>query len=174
MRIESRRFPAIFVALLLLMLPESVVSIQNPLLSVDLPTLWRSVDAVVYLRIQETSGVRMRPTNGKSEAVGIEHKASVLEVFRRYWGTPNTATLSFLQLPDNAWNMEAAETAHEATYRPGEQLVAFLRWNASEQVFQEYLVVPIRDGQVKSPHIDEIASGMKLESFLIKLRAMME
>ena len=141
----------------------------------DLPTLWRNVDAVVFLRIQEAEGSATGQAVGKSEAIRIEYKASVLEVFRRFFGGPKTAGISFLQLSTCTWQIETTTfTALETPYRPGQECVAFLRWNDSEGLFQSVISLPVRDGQVKSPGIEEIQAGMKIEAFLAKLRAMLE
>lgn len=175
MQDKSRRVStALRVLALLLLLPSGLVSRQEPLSSTDLATLWRSVDAVVYLRIQETLPAETRQVGGKTGAIGTEHKASILEVFRRSPGALDASTVRFLQISANTANFQVTNTGHEAPYRPGEALVAFFRWNKSEEEFQGHIVVPVRDGQVKSPHIHEIESGMKLEAFLVKLRAMME
>jgi len=137
----------------------------------DLPTLWRNVDAVAFLRIQETAS----SAPGQSGTIRTEYKASVLEVFRRFFGGPKTASMSFLQLSTCTWQIETTTfTALETPYRPGQECVAFLRWNDSEGLFQSVISLPVRDGQVKSPGIEEIQAGMKIEAFLAKLRAMLE
>jgi hypothetical protein len=133
-------------------------------LDYDLAALWRSVDAVLHLRIQKSANTRTRAVEG-CECIYLEHQASVLEVFRRYRGAP----------PKNLVVLQGAETGLvDAPYAPGYEYFAFLRWNESEQAFQTHIMVPVLEGQVKSHSIREIESGMKLEAFLIKLRAMME
>ena len=143
--------------------------------SYDLPTLWRSVDAVAYLRIRQTSDFRPRyPESGFSHA-GEEHEASVFEVFRRYRGTPAGASLKFLRVPEVA-EMPAGGTPERTNslLHPGEECIAFLHWNDAEDMFEALLVLPVRNGQVRSFCIDEIFSPMKTEIFLIKLRSMKE
>lgn len=132
----------------------------------DLPTLWRSVDAVVFLRIQRTLGTRARNLDGR-EVLWIESRALAHEVFRWLPGKPQSS-LDLLQLRDGTTPMEAPGGA------PDKEFVAFLRWSDEAQMFESYLMVPVRDGQVKSPRITVIESGMKLEAFLILLRTMME
>jgi hypothetical protein len=141
----------------------------------DLPTLWRSVDAVVYLRIQESLGTRPLRTEGQCVIPATEHKASILEVFRRYRGEPRNATVNFLQRSAGMWHSDQETiTGRETPCKPGEELVAFLSRNENVRAFQGEIIVPVRDGQVRSPHIEELLKGMKLEVFLEKLRAMME
>jgi hypothetical protein len=131
----------------------------------DLPTLWRSVDAVVFLRIQKTLGTRTQTLDGR-ECLWIEHRASVHEVFRRFRGKPQSS-VDLLQLRD-------ATAPTDPGYMPDQEFVAFLRWNDEEQMFEPYIMIPVREGQVKSPRIQVLESGMKFEAFLKILRAMME
>ncbi len=131
----------------------------------DLPTLWRSVDAVVFLRIQKTLGTRAQTLDGR-EYLWIEYRATVHEVFRRFRGKPQSG-VDLLQPRD-------AATPTDPGYVPYQEFVAFLRWNDAEQMFEPYIMIPVREGQVKSPRIQVLESGMTLEAFLKILRAMME
>ena len=131
----------------------------------DLPSLWRSVDAVVFLRIQKALGTRTQTRDGW-EYQFTEHRALVHEVFRRFRGEPRTS-VDLLQRRD-------AAAAEDPCYKPDREFVAFLRWNDQEQMFESYLMIPVAEGQVKSPRIQILESGMKLETFLKILRAMME
>jgi hypothetical protein len=141
----------------------------------DLPTVWRTVDAVAFLRIQESLGARPLRTEGQCVTVAVGHRASVLEVFRRYRGEPRESPVTFLQLSAGAWRgSDATVTGAETPLKPGEELVAFLTWNDSERVFQGSILLPVRDGQVRSLHIEELQQGMRLTALLEKLRAMME
>jgi hypothetical protein len=141
----------------------------------DLPTWWRSVDAVVYLRIEESLGVRPLRASGQCTAVCTLHRISVLEVFRRYRGEPREKSLTFLQGSAGTWPSQGGTIiGRETPGKPGDEMVAFLIWNNPEQAFQSAVVVPVLDGQVRSPHIEELQNAMKLEAFLAKLRAMME
>ena len=127
----------------------------------ELPALWRSVDAVVHLQIQTRLGARSG--SGETNAAFQEYEAKVFEVFRRYFAGPKR-TLTLLE----------TATGSDPVCKPGEEFVAFLRWDESERAFQSVVMVPVRDGQVKSPRIQGIESGMKLQAFLAQLRAMME
>jgi hypothetical protein len=158
--------------------PESDSFISAPAQpwDLDLPTLWRSVDAVVYLRIQKTVGMRRTPqTSAKCENIYWEHQAAVLEVFRRRLGGPKDATLKFLQAASApGYAGMTTRTWGDPAYASGGEFVAFLQWDVSEEAFLAYFVLAIREGKVQSHHIPEIESGMTLEAFLKKLRAMME
>jgi hypothetical protein len=140
----------------------------------DLPTLWRSVDAVAHVRIQKTLDTRIRRTGSDSEGLYLEVQAVNLEAFRRFFGNPQSM-FDFLQAaPDSLYSGAAPATESDAPCKQGEEYIAFLRWNDMEHLFQAHLVVPVREGQVRSPHIEEIRAGMKLEAFLTKLRSMQE
>jgi hypothetical protein len=141
----------------------------------DLPTLWRNVDAVVYLRIQASLGARLLRTEGHCVTVCTEHKVSVLEVFRRYRGEPREFTMTFLQRSAGTWRGEEGTTAgRETPCKPGEEFVAFLTWNDASHAFMDTILVPVRDGQVRHAFIEELQKSMALEAFLKILRAMME
>ena len=142
--------------------------------AMDLPTLWRSVDAVAYVRIQKTLEARLRQTGTGSEGLYLEVQAVKLEAFRRFFGNPQS-TFGFLQAASDPLFPGAGSGADtDAPCKQGEEYIAFLRWNDIEHLFQAHLLVPVREGQVRSPHIEEIRAGMKLEAFLTKLRAMQE
>ena len=141
----------------------------------DLPTLWRNVDAVVYFRIQASLGARLLHTEGHCVTVCTEHKVSVLEVFRRYRGEPQEFTANFLQRSAGTWRGEEGTTAgRETPCKPGEEFVAFLTWNDAGHALMDTILVPVRDGQVRHPSIEELQKSMALEAFLKILRAMME
>jgi hypothetical protein len=142
--------------------------------AMDLPTLWRSVDAVAYVRIQKTLDTRIRRTGSDSEGLYLEVQAVNLEAFRRFFGTPQSM-FGFLQAaPDSLDHGAGPGAESDAPCKQGEEYIAFLRWNDMEHLFQAHLVVPVRQGQVRSSHIEEIQAGMKLEAFLTKLRSMQE
>lgn len=142
--------------------------------TMDLPTLWRSVNAVAYVRIQKTLDTRTRRTSSESEGLYLEHQAVNLEAFRRFFGNPQSM-FSFLQAaPDSLYPGAGPGAESDAPCKQGEEYIVFLRWNDREHLFQAHLVVPVREGQVRSPHIEEIQAGMKLEAFLTKLRSMQE
>ncbi|MGA2263233.1 MAG: carboxypeptidase-like regulatory domain-containing protein [Acidobacteriota bacterium] len=157
-------------------LSEMHTDILQPSLDLELTALWRNIDAVAYLRIERTVGVRRTSQTGSPcENVYIEHQASVLEVFRRHIGKPDAATVNFLQAaPAPGYSGQTTRTAGDPTYRPGEFLVAFLQWDESERAFLAFIGLRVRDGKVQSFDIHEIASGIKIEEFLKILRAMME
>ena len=115
--------------------------------------------------MQNTLGTRTQIRDGR-EYLWIEHRASVHEVFRRFRGKPQSSVV-LLQLRD-------APAPADSGYMPDQEFVAFLRWNDAEQMFEPYLMIPVREGQVKAPRIQALESGMKLEAFLKILRAMME
>jgi hypothetical protein len=141
----------------------------------DLPTLWRSVDAVVLFRIQESLGARLLHTEGHCTTVCTEHKVSVLEVFRRYRGEPREFHMNFLQRSAGTWRSEKGITAGgETPCKPGEEFVAFLRWNDAGHALMDTVLIPVRDGQVRHPSIEELQKSLALEAFLKILRAMME
>ncbi len=132
----------------------------------DLLTLWRSVDTVIFLRIQKTPGTRVRNLDGQ-ESLWVEHRALVHEVFRRFQSI-SQPSLDFLQARDDTSLIGTADSAL------GEEFVAFLRWSNEEQMFESYFMLPVRDGQVQSPRVKELESSMKLETLLKTLRTMME
>ncbi len=132
----------------------------------DLLTLWRSVDTVVFLRMQKTLGTRVRNHDGQ-ESLWAERRALVHEVFRRFQSI-SQPSLDFLQARDGTSLIGTTDSA------VGEEFVAFLRWSNEEQMFESYFMLPVRDGQVQSPRVKELASGMKLETLLKTLRTMME
>jgi len=141
----------------------------------DLPTLWRSVDAVVFLRIQDSLGVRLLRTDGHCVTVCTEHRVAVLEVFRRYRGEPRDLTTSFLQRSAGTWrNEEGTTSGREVPGKPGDEFIAFMTWNTAGQALMNTILVPVRDGQVRHPSVEELQKGMALEAFLKILRAMME
>jgi hypothetical protein len=141
----------------------------------DLAATWRSVDAVVYLRIQKSSGVRPLRMEGQCVSVATEWRAAVLEVFRRYRGEPREFTMTFLQLAAGTWRSDTGTiTGPGMPLKPGDEIIAFLRWNGSLGSFQDRILVPVREGQARSPYIEELQKGLKLEALLEKLRAMME
>jgi hypothetical protein len=150
--------------------------VLRPGLSMDLPTLWRSVDAVVLLRIQKALGVRRTPqSGGPCENIYVEHRASVLEVFRRCRGKPDASDVDFLQAaPAPGYSGMKTVTGNWQGFRPGDEFVTFLQWDASEKAFLAYFTIPVRNGKVESFDLREIESGMKLDDFLKLLRAMME
>jgi len=154
-----------------------VYEVLRPGLNMDLPTLWRSVDAVVHLRIQKTLGARRsRQADGPCENVYLEHQASILEAFRRVQGKPEAPGVDFLQAaPAPGYNGPKIITGNYwQVFRPGDELVAFLVWEDSEGAFLAYFTVPVRDGRVESIDLREIEFAMKLDVFLKMLRAMME
>lgn len=141
----------------------------------DLPTWWRSVDAVVYVRVTESMGSRPVRTGGQCAIVGTQHRASVFEVFRRYRGEPREQTLEILQRSAGVWqDLEGTLAGRRTPCQPGQELIVFLTWNNLERTFQDALIVPVKDGQVRSAAIEELQKGMNLEDFLKMLRAMME
>jgi len=143
--------------------------------SYDLPTLWRSVDAVAYLRIREISVFSPRRQESGFSSAGEEHEASVLEVFRRYRGTPAGSQLKFLRVyATTAQSAGEMIPGEDSLLRVGEECIAFLYWNDKEKIFESFLVLPVRNGQVRSFCIDEILSPIKIEAFLVKLRSMQE
>jgi len=133
----------------------------------DLPALWRSADAVVLLKISRNAGERTSPNSACKQY--YEHEAKVLEAFRLCFGEPKVKT-SLLQPAVPCADALGLDSA----YKPGDEFIAFLRWNGPEEAFFGFVMVPVLDGRVKSPHIEGIESGMKLENFLTILRAMME
>ena len=143
----------------------------------DLPSLWRSVDAVALLRTQRVvrSGLRLTLRGRWCEVVCTENQASVLEVFRRYLGEPRSRSLEFLQADAGAWrNPEEVRTGCLSPYPEGEELFVFLKWNAREEIFEEVFAIPVVDGKVRSPYIKEISLGLTAEAFIQILRSMME
>jgi hypothetical protein len=142
--------------------------------AMDLPTLWRSVNAVAYVRIQKTLDTRTRQAGSESDGLYVEYQAVNLEAFRRFFGNPQS-TFSFLQAaPDSLYPSAGPGAESDALCKQGEEYIVFLRWNDMEHLFQAHLVVPVREGQVRSLHIEEIRVGMKLKAFLTKLRSMQE
>jgi len=140
-----------------------------------LPDLWRSVDAVVFLRIQESLGARLLRTEGQCTMVCTEHRAAVLEVFRRYRGEPREFTMNLLQKSAGTWRGEKVTVAgRKIPGKPGEEFVAFLTWSDAGHALMDTILVPVRDGQVRHPSIEELQKSMPLEAFLKMLRAMME
>jgi hypothetical protein len=144
--------------------------------NMDLPSLWRSVDAVVHLRIQEiTDTRRTQKADDPCENTFAEHRASLLEAFRRVQGKPNGSSFDFLQAaPAPGCSGRKTLTGNSPAFRPGDELVAFLRWDDSEKAFLAYFTVPVVEGKVQSYDLSEIESAMKLDGFLKMLRAMME
>jgi len=141
----------------------------------DLPTIWRSVDAVVFLRIQESLGARLLRTDGHCVTVCTEHKVAVLEVFRRYRSEPREFTMNFLQRSAGVRRGEEGTIAgRETPGKPGQEFVAFLTWNDAGHALMDAFLIPVRDGQVQHPSIEELQKSMTLEAFLKILRAMME
>jgi hypothetical protein len=141
----------------------------------DLPTLWRSADAVLFFRIQDSLGVRLVRTEAHCVRVCTEHRVAVLEVFRRYRGEPREFTMNFLQRSAGTWRGEEGVTAgQEVPGKPGEEFVAFMTWSDAGQALMDTILVPVRDGQVRHPSIEELQKGMALEAFLKILRTMME
>jgi hypothetical protein len=141
--------------------------------AVDLPALWIKADAVVHLRIQKTSGTRPRPTSSGCACIYTEHQAIVLEAFRRHIGEPKS-NVGFLQASYCPVPDDLAGPEFDRPYTAGGEFLAFLKWNSAEQMFQSLIMVPVREGQVKSFRIHGLESGMSLEAFLKVLRAMME
>jgi hypothetical protein len=131
----------------------------------DLPTLWRSVDAVAFLKIQ-TAAPPSSKQAGEGAFKAIEYRASVLEVFRRTRGQPQYE-VTFLR---DASEKESPESA----CKPGQECLVFLVWNNAEGAFQAYITIAVRNGKVQSPRIRGLESGMNLEAFLKILRSMME
>ncbi len=131
----------------------------------DLPTLWRSVESVVFLRIEKTLETRTQSVDGR-QFLWIAHRALVHEAFRRFLGNPRSHV-------DLLERREAAASA-DPGYLPDREFVAFLRWNGVEQMFEPYVMIPVTEGRVKSPLIRALESGMNLEAFLKILRSMME
>ncbi len=110
----------------------------------------------------------------RATAFTWRYQAVNLEAFRRFFGNPQS-TFSFLRAaPDSLYPSAGPGTEIDAPCKQGEEYIVFLRWNDIEHLFQAHLVVPVREGQVRSPHIEEIRAGMKLEAFLTKLRSMQE
>jgi hypothetical protein len=156
--------------LLLLLLPAIVPCPgmpQSAAVAEDLPSLWRSADAVVYLKIGRNAGERNSPDSGCQRY--HEHETKVLEAFRLHIGEPKVKA-SLLQPAVPCADARGLDPA----YKPGEEFIAFLRWNGPEEAFLGFVMVPVRDGRVKSPYIEGIESGMKLGDFLTILRSMME
>ncbi len=143
----------------------------------DLPTLWRSVDAVVLLRTQGAvqSGLRSTLRGRWCEVVATEYRATILEVFRRFLGEPRSSALSLLQA-DAGVSHDRGETRTgcRSPYPVGEELFVFAKWNTEEQIFEEIFAVPVHEGKVISPYIREISLGVKAETFVQILRSMME
>ncbi len=131
----------------------------------DLPTLWRSVEAVVFLRIEKTLGTQTRSVDGR-QFLWIEHRALVHEAFRRFLGKPQS-TVDLLERRD-------ATASADPGLLPGQEFVAFLRWNDGAEMFEPYLMIPVRGGRVRSSRVQALESGMYLEAFLKILRSMME
>jgi hypothetical protein len=112
----------------------------------DLPAIWRSSDAVVFARAVEVGGTQC--------------KAKVLELFRRHFGGPKTE-FTLPQQPDTPW-------------KPGDEFIAFLRWNSPDGMYRPAIVLPVRDGRVVRISIDGLPPEMDLEAFLTRLRSMQE
>jgi hypothetical protein len=141
--------------------------------AVDLPALWMKADAVVHLRIQKTVGTRPRPTRSGCECMYTEHQAIVLEAFRRHIGEPKS-NVGFLQASYCPVPDDLAGPEFDRPFDTGGEFIAFLKWNGKEEMFQSHVMVPVRNGQVKSSCIHGLESGMSLEAYLKILRAMME
>jgi len=154
----------------------TVTLITRPNLDLELPTLWREMDAVVFLRIRQTLGVRITAqAAGPCENIYVEHQASVLEVFRRHIGKPDTATMNFLQAAyAPGYRGIRVRTEEDPPYLPGDEMVVFLKRDEAEKAFLAFLALKVRNGKVQSFDIHELAPAMKIEEFLKMLRAMME
>lgn len=148
-----------------------VTMLARPTPNLDLPALWIASDAVVFLKIRQTAG---RPDSRNGENSYVEHQASVLEVFRKHIGKPGTGAMHFLQSMPASGYQERSERAEDPSRRAGEDVVAFLTWDASEEAFLAFLTLEVCDGKVQSNEIRELASAVKIEAFLAMLRAMME
>ncbi len=131
----------------------------------DLPSLWRNVDAVVFLRIQEAVRTLTRTLDGR-ESSWTEYRAAAHEVFRRFRGQPRTI-VQLLQPGDH-------QIPPISPPVPGREYIAFLRWNDAEQAFEPVIMIAVTNASVQSSLIRGLESGMNLESFLKVLRAMME
>jgi len=141
---------------------------QAATLEYDLPTLWRHADAVVHLRIQKSAGIRGQ---APGEPALLVHRATAIEYFRNVKGlTP--AGIDVLQA--NTGNRFIDPAYIDPPFKPGEEFIAFLRWHDTEEAFLVYIMAPVKGGRVRSPHIAELITGMKLEPFLVILRTMME
>jgi hypothetical protein len=131
----------------------------------DLPTLWRSVDAVALVKIQTAASPRTKK-DAESRFPAVEYRATTVEAFRRMRGQPQYE-VTFLR---DASEKEPPESA----CTPGQECLAFLVWNSAEGAFRAYVTVAVRNGQVRTSRIRGLESGMNLEAFLKILRSMME
>lgn len=139
--------------------------------------LARSVEeatAIVQIRISDSgSGERCLATGF---CVCTEHVADVIRIVKVGQGEVSPATIRFLQegAGRNAENVAGAEKP----YAPGQEYVAFLRWDSASDRFLRFngpiYMFPIRDGRVEVRRTDAagISDGMPIEEFTRALRGL--
>jgi len=147
---------------------------------------YRSADAVVHLQI--TRSMETQPW-GRGETlcggvVGTEHVAIVLHALKvdPVHGAQRGSEFRSVQYPAGTWTdgTEYAEGT-EDPYSPGEEYVAFLKWDSRFERFSRYVgpifMFPVRDGQVfwkrdNLPDVPGLRDGMTVESFFAVLHAL--
>ena len=145
--------------------------------------LWNHADAVLHLRVEQSLGAAPWALGGNKTGriVSIEYRAAVIETLKSHaLGGPTDRALAFLQTGAGEWrdqNGRAYRTSAgppEELYSVGEELIAFLRWDAPVERFWRTMVFRIRDGRVSSGEWgnNAIRQGTAVEGLLERLRAM--
>jgi hypothetical protein len=145
--------------------------------------LWNQADGVLHLRVEQSLGAAPWAFGGDKTGriVSLEYRAAVIETLKSHaLGGPTDRVLAFLQTAAGEWRDQSGRAYRtsagppEEPYSVGEELIAFLRWDASVERFWRTMVFRIRDGRVHSGEWgnNAIRQGTAVEGLLERLRAM--
>ena len=140
-----------------------------------MPWALREANAIVHIRIAGSgSGERCIATG---LCVCTEHVAVVMRDLKA--DQPDAAPTSIRFLQDGAGRITGMAPSGSKPYAPGEEYIAFLRWDSAARRFVRILgdgyMFPVRGGRVQFSRTDApgLSDGMPVEEFGRALRALM-
>jgi hypothetical protein len=145
---------------------------------VDMGLAWalREATAIVQIRISESGSGERCPVTGF--CVCTEHVAGVVRVLKAPQPDVSRTNIRFLQ--EGAGRIaENGRSGVEKPYAPGQEYVAFLRWDSATNRFLRIsgsiYMLPVRDGRVEFRRTDApgVSDGMPVEEFSRALRALL-
>jgi hypothetical protein len=148
----------------------------------SLVELWGGADAVVHLRVDKWLSAMPWALGGNlaSRVISTEFRASVIEVLKAHpLAGPAGPTLTFLQTYAGVWRDGSGRSwrssgGPEELHVAGDELVAFLRWDAAVERLCLTVGFPVLAGRVfpNAAITKAIAEASPLKELLTTLRAM--
>jgi len=135
----------------------------------------RDAAAVVHIRITSSGSAGRCPVTGF--CVCTEHAAHVIQVVKAGQRALAGTTIRFLQ--EGAGRIaETGQAGAETPYPPGQEYVAFLRWDSATDRFLRFnghiYMFPVRDNRVEFRRTDAagLSDGMRIDTFIPVLRTL--